>query len=357
MLHRTWSSIALLFAVGCQSAPADLEPVMAWQGYAGNPQDDVEGELAELRSLLVELAMGEVGDRTLPVSAPIEAVAGAGLTSEVAALRGRVDQLGVMLSANGAVQPIHASLRAAGPSTNQETAAIESLQAALIVLEAERAIHSENIANSGVPGHKSRSLRTGAMLDDVSGVSIPIVTGSSRNMGQGSLKLTGNQLDLAVMGEGFFEIQLPNGDPIYTRRGAFREDFNGVLVTSAGFLLTDQVDVSQDGCVEGVSISPDGQVFAQQGDNTQTQIGTIRLHTFANPAGLKAIEDSFFVPTVSSGEARGRQPGVQGTGTIKQGYLERSNVRLMDEVASLRQMQRKAASIKLALASFGIYSL
>ena len=110
------------------------------------------------------------------------------------------------------------------------------------------------------------------------------------------------------------------------------------MVTAEGYLLTDQVAIPPD--AEGISVSPDGQVFAQEDDADQTQIGTIRLYTFANSTGLKAQGGNYFSPTVSSGAAQGRQPGVQGTGTIRQGTLERSNVETVDELVALIVAQR-----------------
>ena len=155
---------------------------------------------------------------------------------------------------------------------------------------------------------------------------------------QGVLELTGNRLDFGVEGEGFFEIQLPSGELRYTRNGTFRQDFNGRFVTAEGYLLTDQVAVPPDS--RGISVSPSGEVFAQEDDNEQTAIGTIRLHTFANSSGLKAAGGNYFSPTVASGQAQARQPGLQGAGTVRQGYLERSNVETVDELVALIVAQR-----------------
>lgn len=215
---------------------------------------------------------------------------------------------------------------------------------------------ANNIANVNTSGFKKSRLSFRSLLyqtyrepglplannqNDVTGLQIGSgteVSGSRKMMLQGVLELTGNQLDFGVEGQGFFEIQLPNGDLRYTRNGTFRQDFNGRLVTAEGYLLTDQVAIPPD--AQGISVSPDGQVFAQEEGNQQTQIGTMRLHTFANSTGLKAMGGNYYAPTVSSGQAQGRQPGVQGTGTIKQGYLERSNVETVDELVALIVAQR-----------------
>lgn len=215
---------------------------------------------------------------------------------------------------------------------------------------------ANNIANVNTSGFKKSRLSFRSLLyqtyrepglplannqNDVTGLQIGSgteVSGSRKMMLQGVLELTGNQLDFGVEGQGFFEIQLPNGELRYTRNGTFRQDFNGRLVTAEGYLLTDQVAIPPD--AQGISVSPDGQVFAQEENNQTAQIGTIRLHTFANSTGLKAMGGNYYAPTVSSGQAQGRQPGVQGTGTVKQGYLERSNVETVDELVALIVAQR-----------------
>ena len=215
---------------------------------------------------------------------------------------------------------------------------------------------ANNIANVNTSGFKKSRLSFRSLLyqtyrepglplannqNDVTGLQIGSgteVSGSRKMMLQGVLELTGNQLDFGVEGEGFFQIQLPNGELRYTRNGTFRQDFNGRLVTAEGYLLTDQIAVPPD--AQGISVSPDGQVFAQEDGNQQTQIGTVRLHTFANSTGLKAMGGNYYSPTTSSGQAQGRQPGIQGTGTVKQGYLERSNVETVDELVALIVAQR-----------------
>lgn len=215
---------------------------------------------------------------------------------------------------------------------------------------------ANNIANVNTSGFKKSRLSFRSLLyqtyrepglplanqqNDVTGLQIGSgteVSGSRKMMLQGVLELTGNQLDFGVEGQGFFEIALPNGELRYTRNGTFRQDFNGRLVTAEGYLLTDQVAVPPD--AQGISVSADGQVFAQEDNNVQTQIGTIRLSTFANSTGLKAMGGNYFAPTVSSGQAQSQQPGVQGTGTVKQGYLERSNVETVDELVALIVAQR-----------------
>ena len=157
-------------------------------------------------------------------------------------------------------------------------------------------------------------------------------------MQQGVLELTGNSLDLGVEGAGFFEIELPNGERRYTRNGTFRQDANGRLVTAEGYLLSDQVQIPPDS--QGISISADGEVYSLGEGNVQNQIGTIRLHVFPNPTGLRAMGGNYFAGTPSSGDPAAVQPTTAGAGMVKQGYLERSNVETVDELVSLIVAQR-----------------
>ena len=215
---------------------------------------------------------------------------------------------------------------------------------------------ANNIANVNTSGFKKSRLSFRSLLyqtyrepglplannqNDVTGLQIGSgteVSGSRKMMLQGVLELTGGPLDFGIEGEGFFEIQLPSGEQRYTRNGTFRQDFNGSLVTAEGYVLTDQVRIPPDAL--GVSIAPDGTVFAVGDDNTKSAIGTVRLHVFANPTGLKAEGGNYFSPTESSGPAAARQPGLQGAGSVRQGYLERSNVETVDELVSLIVAQR-----------------
>ena len=215
---------------------------------------------------------------------------------------------------------------------------------------------ANNIANVNTSGFKKSRLSFRSLLyqtyrepglplannqNDVTGLQIGSgteVSGSRKEMQQGVLELTGNALDLGVEGAGFFEIELPNGERRYTRNGTFRQDANGKLVTAEGYLLTDQVAIPPDS--QGISISGDGEVYSLDEGNVQQQIGTIRLHVFPNPTGLRAMGGNYFAGTPSSGAAQQLQPTQQGAGSIKQGYLERSNVETVDELVSLIVAQR-----------------
>jgi flagellar basal-body rod protein FlgG len=157
---------------------------------------------------------------------------------------------------------------------------------------------------------------------------------------QGDLEQTGNPLDLAVQGEGFFRINMGNGEFRYTRDGSFRQDGNGDLVTVDGFKLDPPLTQVPDDATE-IIVGQDGTVQVRIGGSDSFQgLGQIRLWRFANPAGLRAEGGNLFRQTESSGAATQQTPGQSGAGFLRQGFLERSNVAVVDELISLIQAQR-----------------
>jgi flagellar basal-body rod protein FlgG len=156
---------------------------------------------------------------------------------------------------------------------------------------------------------------------------------------QGDYQMTGNELDLAIEGNGFFQITLPTGDKAYTRAGALKRNSEGRIVTSDGYPLEPNITIPQN--TINVSIEADGTVSAQvQGQTQPQQIGTIELATFQNLAGLKAMGKSLFLETEASGTPVVGRPGETGMGTTLQGYIEMSNVNVMQEMINLIIGQR-----------------
>jgi flagellar basal-body rod protein FlgG len=156
---------------------------------------------------------------------------------------------------------------------------------------------------------------------------------------QGDFKQTGNSLDLVIEGSGFFVLQRPNGEPAYTRSGAFHLDRDGNMVNADGLLLEPQISIPQDAL--SISVAQDGTVtVTQPGQSEAQQVGTIELAQFANPAGLEALGRNLFVPSASSGDAIRGTPGEEGLGTLNQGYLEQSNVSVVEEMVNLILAQR-----------------
>ncbi|GAA7530162.1 flagellar basal-body rod protein FlgG [Helicobacter pylori] len=156
---------------------------------------------------------------------------------------------------------------------------------------------------------------------------------------QGSPKETENNLDVAITGKGFFQVQLPDGTTVYTRSGNFKLDEQGNLVTSEGYLLIPQITLPED--TTQVNIGVDGTVSVTQGlQTTSNVIGQITLANFVNPAGLHSMGDNLFSITNASGEAIVGNPDSQGLGKLRQGFLELSNVRLVEEMTDLITAQR-----------------
>ena len=157
---------------------------------------------------------------------------------------------------------------------------------------------------------------------------------------QGNLIQTGNPLDLVIEGDGFFQIELPDGTIAYTRDGNFKIDQTGRIMTVDGYLLTPGITIPVD--YTQISVGSDGVVSAlQQGNTTPTNLGTIQLVRFVNPSGLDArLGRNLLLETEASGPPLIGEPGLEGLGTIEQGFLENSNVQVVEEILQLIIAQR-----------------
>ncbi len=155
---------------------------------------------------------------------------------------------------------------------------------------------------------------------------------------QGDVTATNNQLDVAIQGDGFFQIKKPDGSYVYTRDGSFKLDADGNIVTSDGYQLDPQFTVDQ-GTV-GISISKDGTVQSQNPDGSTSVLGNIDLARFMNPAGLKPLGDNLYAETDASGAPVLGTPGSDGFGNLNQGYLESSNVDIVEEMIAMITAQR-----------------
>ena len=156
---------------------------------------------------------------------------------------------------------------------------------------------------------------------------------------QGDFQETDTQTDLAIEGNGFMQVTMPDGTLAYTRAGSLKKDAEGRLCTSDGYLLTPNITISKDAIQ--MSIGTDGTVTTQSQSSTALQqVGKIELATFPNPSGLKALGKSLFQETDASGSATLGQPGTNGMGTVLQGFLEMSNVNIMQEMVNLIIGQR-----------------
>ena len=164
-------------------------------------------------------------------------------------------------------------------------------------------------------------------------------TATNKIFSEGSLKQTNNQLDIAITGNGFFRLQLPDGTEVYTRNGAFKRDQNGTLVNADGYTLVPQIVIPQD--ATSISIGVDGTVSVVQAGQVQsTVIGNIITTSFINPAGLHSIGNNLYRETDASGQPVDGTPGQNGLGVLRQGFVEQSNVQLVVELTDLITGQR-----------------
>jgi flagellar basal-body rod protein FlgG len=216
---------------------------------------------------------------------------------------------------------------------------------------------SNNLANVGTNGFKRggivfedlmyQNLRpAGSATSDQSQLPTGLQVGlgvraaaSTRNFAQGTLQNSGNDLDIAIQGAGFFQVQMPDGTTAYTRDGSFQRDAAGQIVTNAGYVLqpgltipptATSVTVAQDGTVQ---VTLPGQVAPQS-------LGQIQLASFVNPGGLESRGGNLYGETAASGTANAAAPGSTGHGSLKQGFVEGSNVNVVEELVSMIATQR-----------------
>jgi flagellar basal-body rod protein FlgG len=216
---------------------------------------------------------------------------------------------------------------------------------------------SNNLANVGTNGYK----RAGVVFEDLmyqnlrpagsatseqsqlpTGLQVGLgvrAAASTRNFGQGSLQQTGNNLDVAIKGQGFFQVQLPDGTTGYTRDGAFQVDANGALVTNAGYAVQPGITVPAN--AQAVTIAADGTVNATlSGQAAPQSLGQLQLASFINPAGLDPRGGNIYGETAASGTPQSGAPTSAGLGALQQGFVEGSNVNVVEELVSMIATQR-----------------
>jgi flagellar basal-body rod protein FlgG len=219
------------------------------------------------------------------------------------------------------------------------------------------AVTSNNLANVGTTGFKKgravfedllyqnvRQVGASTSQDTVAPTGLSLGTGvrivaTEKNFTQGSLSQTGNAYDVAVSGRGFFQVLLPDGTMGYTRDGSFKISPQGELVTASGYAV--QPGITFPDGAQSVSVGKDGIVTVQMaGQSSPTQIGSLQLFDFINPAGLQPRGENMYVETAASGTATSGTPGLNGLGTTEQGSLEASNVNVVEELVNMIETQR-----------------
>jgi flagellar basal-body rod protein FlgG len=166
------------------------------------------------------------------------------------------------------------------------------------------------------------------------------LSGTTKVHTAGTLEITDRALDIAIDGDGFFEVILPDGTSGYTRDGSFQVNADGKLVTSAGYVLTPEITVPQD--VLEISIDPEGRVGGRTAStpDSQTIFGQMQISKFLNPSGMLSVGSNIAMKQDASGEPVVGPPGQNGLGLLKQGFIERSNVQIVNELVNLIVAQR-----------------
>ncbi len=234
---------------------------------------------------------------------------------------------------------------------------------------------ANNLANANTTGFKMRRAQfqdllyqnfiqpgaaAGSQTVVPSGLQVGLGTRPASNeviFSQGNFQSTDNPLDIVIQGKGFFQVRRPNGEVAYTRSGAFHVDRDGNVVTGEGNPLEPQITIPQQ--AQSITIAADGTVsYLQPGQNAAQIAGQIQLANFTNPAGMNSLGTSLFAPTDASGEPTIGTPGGQeGMGTLLQGYLEQSNVSVVEEFINMIVSQRAyEANSKVVKAADEMYS-
>ena len=236
--------------------------------------------------------------------------------------------------------------------------ALSTAATGMMAMELNVQVISNNLANMTTTGYKRQRAEFQDLLyDHVSRVGtqtssqgniLPVgidlgsgvkTVGTGRLMSQGSLTQTGNPFDVAIRGDGFFKIQLPDGTYAYSRDGSFKTDAQGRIVTAQGNVVQPAITIPANST--GFTINPQGQVsVVPAGTTTPTVLGQLTLTRFINPAGLLPMGDNMYQETPASGTPQDGLPGIDGVGDLQQGNLEQSNVNSVSEITNLITAQR-----------------
>jgi flagellar basal-body rod protein FlgG len=192
----------------------------------------------------------------------------------------------------------------------------------------------QTVRQPGAQSTQQTQLPTGLQL----GVGVrPVAT--EKIFTQGNLQQTGNSLDVAINGQGFLQISMPDGTTAYTRDGSLHMDNQGQLVTSSGYPVSPAITIPS--TAQTITIGKDGTVSITQASSAATtQVGAIQLANFINPAGLQSQGENLYLETAASGSPTTNAPGANGVGVLQQGYIETSNVNVVEELVNMIQTQR-----------------
>lgn len=327
----------------CQSVPG-VDPAAA----------ACAGQIAQLHSEIQMLVSVFATAQQATAVAQAPAADTIELEARLGALTDRFDDLLARLPAPAGAPPraVEASSRMRSAS---DSACITALRDAIAVVDRAQQVVVENIANVNTVGYKKRALVVTSEVDARTGLALPQGHGVQAVFTTGALEITERQLDIAIDGDGFFAVALPDGSTGYTRDGRFHINADGKVVTGDGGVVVPEITVPDD--TLEISFDPCGRVSGRTAGSpdTATSFGQLTLTRYVNPASLSCDRGTVLRPTGESGAPCTGEPGTQGLGLLKQGFLERSNVQLLNESVDLQLWRRQRTELRRALAGFGVF--
>lgn len=338
VMRATFPILSSFFAAAaCQStAPQSLGPDVAVQQLR-----------AEVHKLVAVFATRQGTAEFVAPTAP-DTIA---LEARLGALTERLDDLIARLPVLAGTRAVDATSRR---RTDAEDASIQALREALAIVDRAQQVIVENITNLNTAGYKKRELRVTSERNERTGLMVPCTAHVTAVFTPGALEITERSLDVAIDGEGFFAIVLPDGSTGYTRDGGFHLNADGKIVSGDGCVVVPEITLPSD--TLEISIDPCGMVMGRTAcvPDSRTRVGRLELHRFLNPTGLLPVTANVLRPTEASGPPCTGQPGSNGLGVLKQGCIERSNVQLLNESVNLQVWRRQRAELRRALAAFGV---
>lgn len=337
---------------GCRFAPSH-EPV------TNEDLATTFARLAEARATQaaqIGILTAALADRAAtPFAGDFEPAGTIELNARLANLSRQLDELLLRVPAGerGATATEATARRAAAASSDEPGIAV--LQQALEVNEQMRLAILENLANVPTPGFKKRQVNMSTSLHPATGLQLPVAARIGSVFTAGALEITERALDVAIDGDGFFVVALPDGRLGYTRDGCFHVDADGKLVSAAGCVVQPETTIPSDALE--VSIDPQGVVAGRTAGapDRSTRFGAIELARFMDPSTLVAAGHGAMRASETTGNPVTGQPGAQGLGVLKQGFVERSNVQVVHELVNLQLVQRQRTVLLRALAEQGVF--
>lgn len=335
------ASICLLFAA-CASPPAPPRPTDA---------DLAAEERRHVLQLVTAWMTQQSRDLAQSLVTPRASDAAIdGLSARIAALTIRLDRL------DGSDQATAADAAAARLQASPATlASIETLRAAVDLLDQQRLVLAENLANVHTAGFKRRQVVTTSLPHQPTGLQLPHLARIEPVLTAGPLWQTERQLDLAIDGDGWFVATADDASLHFTRAGSLQVDAQGQLVLANGHSLTPAI------CIPGdtleIHVDPEGRVgvrTASLPDQIQA-VGRVQLARFRDATALVAVGDREFIASPRTGQPMFGDPGATGFGCIKQGFVEGSNVQILHELINLQTVARQRAAVVQALGELGVW--